>query len=228
MTSTRELWDSLDRHVWDQALKRYWKRVEDENRRPIEDKLNTLDPEWVRAMNPDEWYTFLREDYFLWKFTDCRYCSRNRDLLKRQVESGGVAGLHRIKTQLFSFDTNDILEGLTIATGISGLGCAGASGLLAVLFPAHFGTVDQFVVKALSQVPELPEVERIRRMKPESLTIRDGVVLIGVMRTKAQALNAAFGCDTWTPRMVDMALWACRDEKNKGRSATMTAENMFR
>jgi hypothetical protein len=39
------------------------------------------------------------------------------------------------------------------------------------------------------------------------LTVKDGVVLIEIMRRKAAALNAAFEVDSWTPRKVDMVLW---------------------
>jgi hypothetical protein len=59
---------------------------------------------------------------------------------------------------------------LRIAKEIHGLGTAGASGLLALMFPQRFGTVDQFVVKALKQVEGLPEAADIDRIKPEALT----------------------------------------------------------
>ena len=44
-------------------------------------------------------------------------------------------------------------------------------------------------------------------MSPEGLTIKDGVVLITIMRRKAASLNEAFAIDSWTPRKVDMVLW---------------------
>jgi len=46
-------------------------------------------------------------------------------------------------------------------------------------------------------------------MKPESLTISDGVTLIGIMRRKALELNKACSTSSWTPRRVDMVLWVC-------------------
>ena len=94
-----------------------------------------------------------------------------------------------------------------IATSIRGLGTAGASGLLSILFPQHFGTVDQFAVKALCQIEDLPEIETIRSMNPEGLTIRDGVLLIKILRVKAADNNRLFGGDFWTPRRIDMVLW---------------------
>jgi len=63
------------------------------------------------------------------------------------------------------------------------------------------------VAKALAGVPSLPERELVTRMSPEGLTIRDGGVLIGIMRRRAAQLNAALGVGSWTPRKVDMVLW---------------------
>ena len=92
--------------------------------------------------------------------------------------------------------------------GFKGLGPAGASGLLAVLFPAKFGTVDQFVVHALRKVRRLPERDALKRMNAESLTVSDGVVLIEIMRRKAISLNELLKTSGWTPRKVDKVLWA--------------------
>ena len=97
------------------------------------------------------------------------------------------------------------------AMQIRGLGTAGASGLLSLLFPALYGTVDQFVVKALLQVPDLPQRQQLERMNPEGLTVSQGVVLIEIMIRKAQQLNVQFDSRDWTPRKVDMVLWAVRD-----------------
>jgi len=55
-----------------------------------------------------------------------------------------------------------------IATSIHGLGIAGASGLLTLMYPDQFGTVDQFVVKALREVEGLPQRAALERMNPEA------------------------------------------------------------
>ena len=44
-------------------------------------------------------------------------------------------------------------------------------------------------------------------MNPDSLTISDGVLIIGVLRRKAADLNRIFNSAIWTPRKVDMVLW---------------------
>ncbi|MFW6027899.1 MAG: hypothetical protein ACOC91_03740, partial [bacterium] len=88
-----------------------------------------------------------------------------------------------------------------------GLGTAGASGLLALMYPRKFGTVDQFAVKALRQVNGLPEAAALARMTPESLSIRDGVLIIGILRRKAADNNRMFKSNAWTPRKLDKVLW---------------------
>lgn len=76
-----------------------------------------------------------------------------------------------------------------------------------MLFPEHFGVVDQFVVKALLQVEGLPERTAVAGMNPEGLKVQDGVTLIQILRDKAARLNAEFGIDEWTPRKIDKVLW---------------------
>jgi hypothetical protein len=130
-------------------------------------------------------------------------------LLRIYVSNHELPLLHGIKEQLFNLDKDNVQQCLAVAGSIRGLGTAGASGLLAVLFPAHFGTVDQFEVKALREIPELPDRGLIAAMNPESLKSSEGKILIDVMRRKAKELNRVFSTTEWTPRKVDMVLWTC-------------------
>ena len=91
---------------------------------------------------------------------------------------------------------------------IHGLATAGASGLLAILFPNDFGTVDQFVVKVLNNVEGINYADELSKMNPNSLSIKDGVVLTKIFREKADELNKKFGTNFWTPRKIDMVLWS--------------------
>jgi len=50
------------------------------------------------------------------------------------------------------------------------------------MYPREFGTVDQFLVKALRKIHGLPEAAALGAMKPDSLWPSDGVVLIGILR----------------------------------------------
>jgi hypothetical protein len=101
----------------------------------------------------------------------------------------------------------DIRVGLSAAKQIRGLGFAGASGLLALMYPHIYGTVDQFVVKALAQIEELPEFSLIDKMRPERIGLDDAVILIRIMQRKAAELNEVFQVSTWTPRRIDKVLW---------------------
>jgi hypothetical protein len=118
-----------------------------------------------------------------------------------------MKSLENIKKNLFSFNLNNIEEGLRITSEIKGLGIAGASGLLSLLFPKYFGTVDQFVVKALCGIDDLPQCSIVQKMNPGSLNLKDGFILIKIMRLKTSELNSTFKTDTWTPRKIDMILW---------------------
>lgn len=157
-------------------------------------------------MDVNKFYDFLLNKYFKWKYTaDNRYATTTKALIKYQ--DVGMDELDKIKHDLFIFDSNNINEGLRIAKKIRGLGTAGASGLLSLLFPKYFGTVDQFAVKALREIPDLPENTEIKGMNPKALTLENGVLLIRIMRNKANELNLSFQTDYWTPRKIDMVLW---------------------
>lgn len=206
MISIAELWRSQDRQAWDDALERYWDFVRPENV-GVERRMEMLDVERIRQFDAAAWYDFLLNDYFRWKYTAPNRYATTTKSLRQYVEAGGLAELARIKARLFEFDVGDVATGLSIASEIKGLGPAGASGLLALLFPKAFGTADQFVVKSLQAVTDLPDSGAVMRMKPTQLRLADAVVLIGVMRRKAFENNQAFGTSTWTPRKVDKVLW---------------------
>jgi hypothetical protein len=203
------LWYSDKEDDWLAALKDYWKYIKPSHL-SIEQEFVSLNPDVVRKMNPEEWYEFLLKKYFFWKYTaPNRYATTTAQLKKHEKIPNGLSELFLIKENIFDFDKEDIAFGLKIANSIKGLGTAGASGLLAVLFPTHFGTVDQFVVKSLLEINSLPERSKILSMKPEQLNINDAFVLIEIMRQKAKGLNQKFNY-LWTPRKIDMILWSIR------------------
>jgi hypothetical protein len=205
---TREMWNSNNPDLWQKALNRYWTFVKSSNL-ALEKEMDELDAEIVRKMAPKAWFEFLLEKYFRWKYTaPNRYASTTK-MLRSYAANNELGALLAIKERLFAADRDNIQQCLSIASLIRGLGIAGASGLLAVLFPAQFGTVDQFVVKALTKIPELPERGLIAAMSPESLKLNEGTILICIMRRKAVELNQSSSLVKWTPRKVDMVLWTC-------------------
>jgi hypothetical protein len=83
-------------------------------------------------MAADQWYAFLHDKYFKWKYTGCnRYATTTRHLEEYKASGELDRG-------------DDIRAGLQTAQEIRGLGMAGASGLLALMYPDFFGTVGQF------------------------------------------------------------------------------------
>ena len=129
-------------------------------------------------------------------------------LIKKNKKDGELDELHDIKNQILSMDLNDISNSLKVTTNIRGLGVAGASGLLSLIYPDYFGTVDQFVVKALLEVNDKKKM--VSEMNPEGLTVKDGVILTEIMKEKASENNELFASKFWNPRTLEMALWSYR------------------
>lgn len=209
MMTIDKLWRSTNEQDWKAALENYWNFVRPENIK-LERELDDLKLETIHNLDPISWYEFLHDKYFRWKYTAPNRFSTTTRQLKKYVELDQFDELFEIKKKLLSFDTSDIPSGLLIATRIRGLGIAGASGLLSLMYPDHFGTVDQFAVKAFCQIRDLSENSQVKKMNPENLTLNDGIILIHIMRQKANEINTIFNISFWTPRKIDMILWAVR------------------
>ncbi len=206
-----KLWDSRQASDWREALNSYWDNPSVQGNQAIEHYMDELDIEVVREFDVAAWYDFL-ERYFRWKFNKSQWLSRRLE----DLASNDCKKLLEIKVALFSledYELADIQRTLKMVSSprIKGLGYPGASGLLSVLFPNWFGTVDRFVVEALQQIETLPERLRIMQIDPREISERDSVLLIDVMRRKANRLNGVFGTTEWTPRRIDMILWTLRD-----------------
>ncbi|WP_321530254.1 TIGR01458 family HAD-type hydrolase [uncultured Desulfuromonas sp.] len=204
--SIADLWYSKDDKDWQDALKRYWQFVQPCNLK-LEQSLDGLDLAIVRSLSPQGWYEFLHDEYFRWKYTaPNRYVTTTKQL-KTYRRDGEIEELDSIRLKLLSLNGNNIRDGLKTAKTIRGLGTAGASGLLSLMYPDNFATVDQFVVKALRSIPDLPEADALKKMNPENLTVKDGVQLTLILSQKAKDNNRKFGTSFWTPRKIDMILW---------------------
>lgn len=201
-----DLWRSSESEAWERALERYWQFVQPRNVE-LERALDALDVNRLRSLSPQGWYNFLHDEYFRWKYTAPNRYATTTIQLRKYIDGGEINELESLRQQLLSLDRNDIRRGITTAKKIRGLGTAGASGLLSLMYPEHFATVDQFVVKALRLVPGLPEAAALARMNPENLSISDGVLLVGILTRKANENNQSFGTSAWTPRRIDMVLW---------------------
>lgn len=201
------LWNYGSETAWNEALAHYYEIIRAEALE-IENYIENIDATEVAQLSATEFYDFLHDKYFVWKYTAKNRLATTRKSLRRYVEEGKLSELADIQRRLFSADHTNISRCLSIATEIRGLGAAGASGLLAVLFPKDFGTIDQFVVKALREVDGLPYAAELAEMNPESLSVKNGVLIIKILREQAEKLNQKFNTDFWTPRKIDMILWS--------------------
>jgi hypothetical protein len=200
------LWYSNSNEKWTLALDRYYSHVRPQNVL-LDDEMNNINTRLISELSPENFYNFLHDKYFVWKYTAKNRLATTRKSLQRYVGENRLSDLDIIKQQIFSFDLMNTKKGLEIGTSIHGLGTAGASGLLALLFPSNFGTVDQFVVKALMSIKDIEEKEQIKLMNPNCLKIADGVELIKIMRDKASTINLTNNTNNWTPRQIDKVLW---------------------
>lgn len=204
--SVAELWRSSDSQAWKSALEGYWAFVQPRNV-DLERSLSKLDIQRIHNLTPEGWYSFLQDEYFRWKYTAPNRYATTTIQLRKYLDKNELEELDCIRQELLDLNVEDIRGGLMTAKKIRGLGTAGASGLLSLIYPDRFATVDQFVVKALVLVPDLPEASAIAAMNPENLSIRNGALLIDILTRKAQQNNQLFGTSEWTPRKIDMVLW---------------------
>jgi hypothetical protein len=207
MNSFDDIWNDKNQSSWNNLLKNYWTLVQVENIQ-VEYELNRLSIQTIASMNEMQWYTFLHDKYFVWKYTAKNRLATTRSQLRRYEESRTLSELNGIRKEILSIDTDDIKSSLATVCEIKGLGIAGASGLLSLMFPKYFATVDQFVVKALLEVESQKHL--VEHMNPDGLTLKNGVVLTEMIREKASSMNEVFHTNFWTPRTIEMALWAYR------------------
>lgn len=212
MSLAADIWKSKDPSVWEAASSQYWTQVGSENYL-LEKRMEKLEVDEVRQFSPSKWYDFLINEYFPWKYTAANRFATTTAKFYEGFPALGLDGLDKIRRRILAIDLKNVRDSIEVASQIPGIGPAGASGLLSLLYPRHFGTADVFVVEALKTVLTLPERNEIKQIKDGSqLTIPRAVLLVEVMRRKAAELNALFESESWTPRKVDMVLWAIRDK----------------
>ena len=201
------LWYCKDENIWKKELQRYYSKLSKEELE-LDLELEALTAKEVESYSVDKFYNFLYEKYFIWKYGYSQYLSTYLTSLSKYKVENRMSDLEEIKNNMFSVNLINVEKCLSNAKKIHGLGVAGASGLLSIIFPEHFGTVDKFVVLTLRKVQGLQEEKFIREIKnPSSLSVKEGTILINLMRKKAKELNKQFKTDFWTPRKIDMILW---------------------
>ena len=205
--SVNYLWNHGSESDWQDALAHYYDLLNTQTK-ALDRYMELLNAEEVARLSPSDFYEFLHDKYFVWKYTQKNRLATTRKSLRKYVEQDRLSELADIQRRLFAAKRADAESCLRIASEIRGLGTAGASGLLSILFPKDFGTVDQFVVKSLLEVEGLPQHTVLDEMKPDFLKVTHGALLVGILREKAAQLNRTFHTDFWTPRKIDMILWS--------------------
>lgn len=203
-----DIWVSNDRNVWEEAL--YIATKDDGRDDFIETKLSKLNLEYIKNLGVSEFFDFLYNGYFVWKYTAKNRLKTTQNELRKHENN--LEELNDIKEELFNFNLSDTDKGLKIAIQIKGLGVAGASGLLALMYPSYFGTVDNMVIRGLLSVEEYRNDEFIKKMNPQNIKIEEAVYLTDIFKKKAVELNRLFGSYNWTPRDIDVILWYFRNK----------------
>ncbi|MBX9791902.1 MAG: hypothetical protein K2Y37_23510 [Pirellulales bacterium] len=186
-----ELWRSRRQQDWDQALRAYWDTVPARSME-IERAMDNLSLSRISQMDESDWFLFLRDEYFYWKFMVRK---RNTNYLEKQSR----AELFEIKRELldmrFSDDDRDgIRRAIRAADKVAGLDVKSATGLLAVMYPKWFGTVDRHVIDCLQTISELPEFDAIQEMSArKNVTVDDATLLVLVMRTALSEKSSVTG-----------------------------------
>lgn len=205
------LWNYGTEANWLDALNQYDVIIDSRSSEAqwIEKFMDQLDAENVKNMSLQEFYDFLYEKYFFWVFTQKNRLATTRKQLQRYVDENRMFELGTIHKELFEATPADVEKCLNIAMSIRGLGIAGASGLLSVLFPNDFGGINEFIATSLRSIEGIVYGQELSQMNPTFLTAKDGAVLTKIYREKANELNRRFDTDFWTPRKIDKVLWAC-------------------
>jgi len=218
-----KLWLSEDEKLWKSILNDSWSRVKPGNF-GLEKELYTIHRRVKKFKDIDNWYLFILDKYLPWKYTAANRLARIKSLFKEEYKV--VKAKKRLDLIIKSmFDEiltnpNNIKRCLKEPMKIKGIGIAGASGIISIFFPMHFGVIDQFVAKNVVRIKEFekdPIVMNLKRKinKAENkdfyLSLTEGVFLIEIMRKKSKELNKKLKTKFWTPRKVDIVLWNSRD-----------------
>ena len=206
----KSVWNSDEKIMWEKALENYQTAVKSNNT-GVAEKLCAMSTDDFGAMSGQDFYRFLVGDYARWKYTDGRIRNHVQSAIEEFHQTHTDHEIKRVLDGILAINPDDIYLHLANITRINGIGVAGASGILALILPQYFGTVDRFTVENLQKVYDENSFygKKLHNMDPQSLSIYDAMTVIQIYREKAEKLNRTLG-DGWTPRKIDMILWSIR------------------
>jgi hypothetical protein len=74
------LWASREKRDWHDALERYWRDPAVLRDLKLNEYMEALDAEVMKRLDQNEWFEFLENKYFPWKFTGTYLPQRLDDL----------------------------------------------------------------------------------------------------------------------------------------------------
>jgi hypothetical protein len=195
----------LDLKDFEQGLEDYWNEIK--RRSDIiqrrERAYETLATRF-RARKPPH---FTRSEVTLiirWKHTDGRWCSRSLSGLQR-VSDGRLMNL---TSQIDDLDASELMA--LFCGAITGVGVATISAIITAARPDRFAVIDDFALRAIFFHYRPEWVRRVYRDKKGRFqpTERDYRPFVEFCRERAAEMSRLAKRRLWTPRMVEMALWA--------------------
>ncbi len=232
--SSDDLWESQEPGMWDRCLKAYWDVRSVRNNLAIEQEMDVVAKYRQTLFDADApaWYRFLYDKYRPWKLkSQAMYFTDIQDKFQNRYDDA-QGELDAVKGKLLRADKTDITRCLQIVTLIEGFRIPTGSGLLAVLFPESFGTVDKLILRAFLAIPSVNSQYRLdawihnddeyfsKGSKSDSRRYELASILIGLFMEKATENNKRlFGTSLWTPRKVEMALWTTQHPEVRARES---------
>src|SRR5699024_5317212 len=96
-----QLWYNGDEPAWEKALAHYHTVYKDVT---LETFMAELKPETVEQMTVSEFYDFLHDKYFVWKYTAKNRLATTRNHLRKYLDGNQLQQLEQIHNQIFSTD----------------------------------------------------------------------------------------------------------------------------
>lgn len=220
MASIQDVWTSGDESIWLAQIATYWERVGGQKKKALEEELDSLKIQSVRDFTNEEWRDFLAIKYIPWKHSPGPFwASIQKKFIAKYESAESLNRLSANKRRIFGSSPEMIIDLLRTVDEIYQFGIPSASGLLSLLFPLHFGTVDRFAMESLQRIEEFKNDLAIQRIDSKNIRLGDAVRAISIMRAKALENNRIFKTNYWTSRRIDMVLWSTRESGNRHRVA---------
>jgi hypothetical protein len=212
-----DIWNTDDCQVWLDALNSYPQVIAAQS----SERLVNLDA-WYRNTLPvllserEEPFIYLDElqGIAAWKMTRGVWRERNRYLISQntaeKVEEVSRLAFSAVRGTALADDSQvDHGKPIKILSGLSGVGPATASAVIAAYAPSIYPFFDELVA------------EQIAGLGPVAFTARYYAAYSAELRNRASMLNSAC-TDTehnwkWTAQDVAQAMWAISGGKNAGR-----------